>query len=142
MYKRYSNFKLFVLPSSCCVAVGGLCRVAEFCAHGMISRASYFFLFRSGLVLAFQLMFLFRIEVLSTGATYHRVAVCKMARASCPVGRLRVRSHLYGRGRERTTFCCANCNALRGCVFAWVDGIGFVAPALEGLCYFSYLVVG
>ena len=79
------------------MAVGGLCRVAEFCAHGMISRASYFFLFRSGLVLAFRLMSLFRIELLSTGVTYNRVAVCKMARASCPVGRLRVRSHLYGR---------------------------------------------
>ncbi len=43
------------------MAVGGLRRVAEFCAHRMISRACFFFFYSSGLVLAFQLMFLFRI---------------------------------------------------------------------------------
>ena len=32
---------------------------------------------------------------------------------------------------------CANFNAPRGCVLAWIDGITFVAPALEGPCYLS-----
>jgi len=34
---------------------------------------------------------------------------------------------------------CANCNAPRGCVLAWIDGIGFAAPALEGPCYLFYM---
>ena len=88
------------------------------------------------MVLSFQLMFLFRIELLSTGVTYNRVAVCKMARGralwvACASDRI----YMVKEHRLR----CANCNAPRGYVLAWVDGIGFVAPALEGPCYLSYM---
>ena len=78
-------------------------RVAEFCAHRMISRASFFFLlFRSGLVLAFQLMF------------YSGLNCCQpvLRTIGLPSARWRARRALWvvarpiafiGRGRERTT---------------------------------------
>ena len=96
-----------------------------------------FFFFQEWFGFIISINVLFRIELLSTGVTYNRVAVCKMARASCPMGRLRARSHLLHAAVKEQRLRCANFNAPRGCVLAWIDGITFVAPALEGPCYLS-----
>jgi hypothetical protein len=79
-------------------------------------------------------MFLFKIELLSTGVIglpSARWLARRVLWVACASDRI------YTVKEQRLR--CANCNAPRGCVLAWGDGIGFVAPALEGPCYLSYM---